>query len=171
MPQHDPALACNTSALKGELDDQLPLASSRGQEGLLGDSDRRPAHRMSGPRRNLPHRTASAASASLPAAGEQRALPLVIAGALAAQCVDQPVLAGPDRGLAGVFDHGFIPGRAVRRPQAGTVRIDGHDVRDVTLESLGGHLGMVFQGHLPLPREPCRQPALRASRRERRRRW
>jgi len=55
--------------------------------------------------------------------------------------------------------------------QAGTVRIDGHDVRDVTLEALGGHLGMVFQGHLPLPREPCRQPALRALRRERRRRW
>jgi len=56
-------------------------------------------------------------------------------------------------------------------PRSGTVCIDCHDVRDVTLEALGGHLGMVFQGHLPLPREPCRQPALRAPRRERRRRW
>src|ERR687887_2185271 len=30
-------------------------------------------------------------------------------------------------------------------PQAGAVRLDGHDVRDVTLESLRRHIGMVFQ--------------------------
>ena len=30
-------------------------------------------------------------------------------------------------------------------PQAGTVRIDGHDLRTVTLESLAGHVGVVFQ--------------------------
>ncbi|MDQ3152088.1 MAG: ABC transporter ATP-binding protein/permease [Actinomycetota bacterium] len=30
-------------------------------------------------------------------------------------------------------------------PQSGTMRIDGHDVRDVTLNSLGTHIGIVFQ--------------------------
>lgn len=30
-------------------------------------------------------------------------------------------------------------------PQAGRVLIDGHDLRDVTVESLGAHIGMVFQ--------------------------
>jgi ATP-binding cassette subfamily B protein len=30
-------------------------------------------------------------------------------------------------------------------PQEGTVRIDGHDIRDLTLESLGRQMGMVFQ--------------------------
>src|SRR5229473_2829254 len=30
-------------------------------------------------------------------------------------------------------------------PQQGTIRIDGHDIRDLTLESLGQQIGMVFQ--------------------------
>ncbi|HEV8650099.1 MAG TPA: ABC transporter ATP-binding protein [Actinomycetes bacterium] len=30
-------------------------------------------------------------------------------------------------------------------PQQGRVLVDGHDVRDLTLESLGGHIGIVFQ--------------------------
>jgi len=30
-------------------------------------------------------------------------------------------------------------------PQQGTIRIDGHDIRDLTLDSLGGQIGMVFQ--------------------------
>src|SRR5207248_10938246 len=30
-------------------------------------------------------------------------------------------------------------------PQLGAVRLDGHDVRDLTLESLGQQIGMVFQ--------------------------
>ena len=30
-------------------------------------------------------------------------------------------------------------------PQEGVIRIDGHDIRDLTLESLGGQIGIVFQ--------------------------
>jgi ATP-binding cassette, subfamily B, beta-glucan exporter len=30
-------------------------------------------------------------------------------------------------------------------PQSGTIRVDGHDIRDVTLESLRGNIGAVFQ--------------------------
>jgi ATP-binding cassette subfamily B protein len=30
-------------------------------------------------------------------------------------------------------------------PESGTIRVDGHDIRDVTLESLRGNIGVVFQ--------------------------
>src|SRR5256885_4690148 len=34
-------------------------------------------------------------------------------------------------------------------PQLGSVRLDGHDVRDLSLESLGRQIGMVFQDTFP----------------------
>ena len=52
---------------------------------------------------------------------------------------------------------------------AGEVRVDGHDVRDYTLDSLRGAVGMVMQDpHLFHDSDP-QQPALRAPRRHRRR--
>ena len=52
---------------------------------------------------------------------------------------------------------------------AGEVRVDGHDVRDYTLESLRGMRRHGDAGPAPLPRHRARQPAVRAARRHRRR--
>ena len=48
---------------------------------------------------------------------------------------------------------------------SGAVRIDGHDVRDLTEKSLRAAIGVVSQGRAPLPRHGAQQPALRPSRR------
>ena len=52
---------------------------------------------------------------------------------------------------------------------AGEVRVDGHDVRDYTLESLRGAVGMVMQDPHLFHDTIRGQPALRAARRHRRR--
>ena len=54
---------------------------------------------------------------------------------------------------------------------SGAVRIDGHDVRDVTLASLGRGDRRRHPGPAPVPRHDRRQPALRPARRHRRRAW
>ena len=59
--------------------------------------------------------------------------------------------------------------RASTTSTQGAVRVDGHDVRDLTLESLRDAIGMVHAGPAPLPRHHPRQPALRPARRHRRR--
>ena len=46
-------------------------------------------------------------------------------------------------------------------PTAGRILLDGHDLRDVTLESLTAQIGMVTQETLPVPRYHPHQPALR----------
>ena len=53
-------------------------------------------------------------------------------------------------------------------PQAGAVRIDGHDVRELTFASLAASRRARAAGHLPVPRLAAREPRLRAPRRERR---
>ncbi len=53
--------------------------------------------------------------------------------------------------------------------RGGAVRINGVDVRDATLESVGGHRGRGDPGRPPLPRDHPGQPALRQARRHRRR--
>ena len=52
---------------------------------------------------------------------------------------------------------------------AGAVRVDGHDVRDLTQASLRRAIGVVGPGPAPVPRVDRRQPALRQARRHRRR--
>ena len=53
----------------------------------------------------------------------------------------------------------------------GAMRVDGHDVRDVTLASLAGHHRDGHPGRAPLPRHHRGQPALRPARRHRRSSW
>jgi ATP-binding cassette subfamily B protein len=48
--------------------------------------------------------------------------------------------------------------------QSGAVRIDGHDVRKVTLESLGEAIGIVHAGDVPVPRHDPAEPPLRHAR-------
>ena len=77
-------------------------------------------------------------------------------------------------------DHGHPPGRpAVRRRQPGAVRVGGHDVRDVTLQSLEDAVGYVTQdAHMfhdtiranLLYARPERRATTRSGRRSRRRR-
>jgi ATP-binding cassette subfamily B protein len=49
-------------------------------------------------------------------------------------------------------------------PQQGRILLDGHDLRAVTLDSLGAQIGVVFQETFPFPRQPAREPALRPPR-------
>ena len=55
-------------------------------------------------------------------------------------------------------------------PQRGAIRIDGHDMREVTLKSLRGNIAMVLQPPLVLQRYRACQYRARASRRQRPRR-
>ena len=83
---------------------------------------------------------------------------------------------GAGRAVGRRQDHGHPPRRpALRRRARVSVRVGGHDVRDVTLAVARGHRRVRHPGRPHVPRHDPGEPALRPARRDRRprsgRRW